>query len=316
MFFSVIIPNYNHSLYLEERILSVLNQTYKNFELIILDDASTDFSREIILRYKAHPSIAQIIFNDQNSDSPFRQWKKGIELAKYDWIWIAESDDLADPGFLNSASEILKATNVKAYYCDSFVITENNEILDRTSEIKNRFFETGKWSLSYEESGVRELNQCLKFLCTINNASSFIFRKEIFKTIEHTITDFRYYGDWFLYINAALQTSIYYNHLALSSYRHHSHNLVNDDMPVARSKWEYFQILQFLLSRPEITDKKELINFFSLHYLGWGWISHGPINGFVIVRSFFRMNKKLALKVTLKIIWYKIRGRKNKKAYP
>ena len=45
---SVIIPNYNHALFLQQRIESVLNQTDQDFELIILDDCSTDYSREII----------------------------------------------------------------------------------------------------------------------------------------------------------------------------------------------------------------------------------------------------------------------------
>jgi len=49
---SVIIPNYNHARFLDERILSILNQTYQNFELIILDDKSTDNSVEVINKYK------------------------------------------------------------------------------------------------------------------------------------------------------------------------------------------------------------------------------------------------------------------------
>ena len=48
---SVILPNYNHSKYLDERIQSILNQTYTNYELIILDDCSTDDSRKIIERF-------------------------------------------------------------------------------------------------------------------------------------------------------------------------------------------------------------------------------------------------------------------------
>ena len=51
---SVIIPNYNHAVFLKERIESVLNQTYTNFELIILDDCSTDNSRDIIEFYRQH----------------------------------------------------------------------------------------------------------------------------------------------------------------------------------------------------------------------------------------------------------------------
>lgn len=61
---SVIIPNYRHALYLKERIDSVLEQTYRDFEVIILDDCSPDDSREIIETYRTREKIAHIVYND------------------------------------------------------------------------------------------------------------------------------------------------------------------------------------------------------------------------------------------------------------
>ena len=90
---SIIIPNYNHALYLKQRIDSVLNQTFQDFELIILDDCSTDNSREIIERYRGNPKITQIIYNKKNSGGVFKQWIKGIEKVKGEYVWIAERDD-------------------------------------------------------------------------------------------------------------------------------------------------------------------------------------------------------------------------------
>ena len=90
---SVIIPNYNHARFLIERIDSVLNQSYKNFEIIVLDDKSTDNSVEIIMKYSNNKHVSQIVINDENSGSPFLQWQKGFKLAKGELVWIAESDD-------------------------------------------------------------------------------------------------------------------------------------------------------------------------------------------------------------------------------
>ena len=133
---SVIIPNYNHAPFLKERIDSVLNQSFDNFEVIILDDKSTDHSKEVIESYRNHEKVVHIEYNSQNSGSTFKQWDKGLKLAKGEWIWIAESDDVAHPAFLSSTmsyadsntsliftrSKIIDATGATGFFlgCDYF----------------------------------------------------------------------------------------------------------------------------------------------------------------------------------------------------
>lgn len=104
---SVIIPNYRHAPYLQERIDSVLAQTWRDFEIIILDDCSPDNSREVIERYRGNERITHIVYNEQNSGSTFVQWQKGFDLSQGEYIWIAESDDFAEPGFLAACVEQL-----------------------------------------------------------------------------------------------------------------------------------------------------------------------------------------------------------------
>jgi glycosyltransferase involved in cell wall biosynthesis len=116
---TVIIPNYNHAPYLEQRIQSVLDQSYQDFEMILLDDYSTDSSKEIINKYVGNDKIAHVFFNEKNSGSPFGLWKYGIEKASGKYIWIAESDDWAEgnhlepcqkwgTAYLEATKEILK----------------------------------------------------------------------------------------------------------------------------------------------------------------------------------------------------------------
>ena len=74
---SVIIPNYCHARYLKQRIDSVLAQTYSDIEVVLLDDCSTDSSREILESYRSHPRIKQIVYNDRNSGSAFAPfWRR------------------------------------------------------------------------------------------------------------------------------------------------------------------------------------------------------------------------------------------------
>lgn len=79
---SVIIPNYCHAPYLRQRIDSVLAQSYSDFEVVLLDDCSTDGSREVIERYRNHPRIKQIVYNDRNGGSAFANGARGSRSRK------------------------------------------------------------------------------------------------------------------------------------------------------------------------------------------------------------------------------------------
>ncbi|MBS1758499.1 MAG: glycosyltransferase [Bacteroidetes bacterium] len=308
---SVIIPNYNHGAFLKERIDSVLNQTFTDYEVIILDDASTDNSKEIIEEYSLNPKISHIIYNENNSGSPFKQWAKGIALAKADWIWIAESDDSANSSFLQKTMKVLQANiDADCCYCDSYLINDNNEVTDKFSIAKNYFFQTDKWSSSSFTKGISELNSSLKYVCTINNASALIFKKSIFTNFEEDIISYRYYGDWFFYINALRLHNIFYLADPLSSCRIHTNSFVNKPNPGLNTKTELFRILRFLLSLPEIHDKKKLTNFFCLRYLGSGWIKEGLKASSLLMSNYIKEDRKLALKIIPKLIWYKLSRRK------
>ena len=64
---SVIVPNYNHARFLKERMETILGQTYQNFEVIILDDKSTDESKDVIERYRGNAKVSAIVYNEENS---------------------------------------------------------------------------------------------------------------------------------------------------------------------------------------------------------------------------------------------------------
>ncbi len=306
--FSVIIPNYNHAAYLAERIDSVLSQTYPDFELIILDDCSTDNSRRIIESYKGHHKISQIIFNEKNSGSPFTQWKKGIEAAKNEWIWIAESDDFADPGFLEEAAKAIEEhASIGLFYCDGAIWeNENRSALKKFSYQKNQIFKTEKWDHSYFQEGITELNECLKFDNTINNASGVVFKKDLLNKTGEQWEIFKYYGDWYFYLQLCKVADIYYCNRALNFYRVHSKSLLNASTSSLISRREYFMILQSLYHSAQVTNKRNLIDHFCFHYLNLGLFSHSMTNSFQIIKTYFRLDKNLALKIIPRLVLIKL----------
>src|SRR5579864_3099606 len=125
---SVIVPNYNHARFLPRRIDSVLQQTFQNFELILLDDCSTDDSRSILSSYADDPRV-RIEFNEANSGSVFKQWNKGVRLAQGEYVWMAESDDYADNRLLQRLTAVLDAEPEVAYaYCRSWSVTDDGRL--------------------------------------------------------------------------------------------------------------------------------------------------------------------------------------------
>jgi len=117
---SVIVPNYNHSRFLQRRIDSLLRQTFQDFELILLEDCSTDDSRSILSLYAKDPRV-RIEFNEANSGITFREWNKGVRLARGKYVWIAESDDYADVHLLEKLVAVLdEEPTVTFVYCQSW----------------------------------------------------------------------------------------------------------------------------------------------------------------------------------------------------
>lgn len=239
-YISVIIPNYNHATFLKKRIESVLNQTHQNFELIILDDCSTDDSRDIINCYSDHLRVSQIVFNEQNSGSPFFQWQKGIALARYDYIWIAESDDYADEKFLETLLPCLTENeNVGVAYTDSNIVDANDVIHhDYYKKFRNSRFKTDKWNYDYKKNGIDEIKENLFYECTINNTSAMIFKKDLIQKVDFDyLKKFKYCGDWFFFVSLLTHCDIAYKHEALNFFKYGTDNFKKG----TRSTVNYFK---------------------------------------------------------------------------
>jgi len=224
---SIIVPNYNHERYLEQRLNSVLNQTYPNFEVILLDDCSTDNSKVILNRYASHPKVSYSLFNDDNSGNTFLQWKKGIALSKGDFIWIAESDDFCDPCFINEVIKpLLNNKDIVMSYCQS------NKVDDKGKKIGNwitftEIFESDIFSKNGIINGNYFIEKFLIFKNVIPNASAVIFRKSSFKNEFLEINRYsRYCGDWIFYFKILLNNKIAFISHSYNNFRYHSDSVI------------------------------------------------------------------------------------------
>lgn len=221
---SVIIPNYNHAQFLKQRIDSVLNQTYQDFEVIILDDCSTDSSREIIEQYRNHPKINKIIYNDQNSGGVFKQWVKGIENATGKYIWIAESDDFAAESFLEETKRFIeKNVAVGMVFTNSVAVNSIGDFLTTTADSKREIY----MHLASFGNTIDKVNlpHFLISEMVIENVSCVLFRRECLTAIDFDeLQKFTNTGDRFVYMGIALENKIAYLPKKLNFMRSHEHN--------------------------------------------------------------------------------------------
>lgn len=218
---SIIIPNYNHGKYLTQRINSIVEQTFTNYEIILLDDHSTDNSQEILMKYKNNPRISNIIINKENSGSPFIQWEKGIKLARGKYIWIAESDDYASPLFLEYTVNALE-NHPEACIC----YTGSNIIDGNGNLIKLDGFD--KWKEdehSYIFNSHEYIKSHLLHHNSIYNASMVLFKKEgCLSNIIPEYKKMRYAGDWLFWIEQCRKGDVIEIRKKLNYYRKHDTN--------------------------------------------------------------------------------------------
>ncbi|WHP04862.1 MULTISPECIES: glycosyltransferase [Acinetobacter] len=224
---SVILPNYNHEKYLEERIESILAQTFQDFELIIMDDCSTDQSIKVLEKYKYHPKVSQFIINKTNTGSTFSQWNYGVSLAKGKYIWIAESDDIAKENLLESLVLVLdKNPDVVLAYCQSLQIDEHRVINGSWYEWTKVFGEKNIFSEAFIMNGEEFIETYMLYRNVIPNASAVIFRKKTYNEVGGGLPLLRYTGDWYLWVKLLSKGNIFFSNKELNFFRRHQTSVI------------------------------------------------------------------------------------------
>jgi glycosyltransferase involved in cell wall biosynthesis len=155
MTFSIVIPVFNGEKYLEEAILSALNQTRKADEVIIHDDNSTDTTKEICDRYKS-----KVIYyrNDNGPSGCVNGWNCSIKLAKSDYISILHQDDVLHEKFIEESEKILKVNSgilhlfsVSNYIDEYDKIIAEWEVYD-TDLLQYKVFQGNEYASAYQKS--------------------------------------------------------------------------------------------------------------------------------------------------------------------
>lgn len=266
---SVVVPNYNYEKFLYQRLYSILSQNYKIFELIILDDCSKDNSKEMIdaicSKLKSHVKI-RAVYNDTNSGSAFKQWKKGMSLATGDYVWIAEADDYCENNLLRTlVKPILKDNNIMISYCDTAFIDVFGNITLKSIKPEIDIQKSGHWNKSYINNGIDEIKNYSYLNCTIANVSSAIIKNGDYEEYLKMSGEFKQAGDWLFYVNLISNGDIAYSNKILNYYRVHGNNVsstMNHQKHIDEiNKIHKYYIEKFDLDKTHKNTMQERINF-------------------------------------------------------
>lgn len=224
---SVVVPNFNYAHYLTERLASITAQSVPVYEIIFLDDGSIDDSIETIhrLRHDLHPE-PRIVANQVNSGSVFVQWQRGVQLARGDFVWIAEADDLAKPDLLEHLLQgMVGDPDVVLGYCQSEAIDERGELVMTDYLGYTADLSMDRWASSYVADGAAEVDAAMGIKNTIPNVSAVLFRRQPLLQVMNDkfeeITSYKVAGDWAVYLSLLRMGKIFYSHHVCNRHRRH-----------------------------------------------------------------------------------------------
>ena len=198
---SIIMPNYNASKYIDASIQSVLNQTYKNFELIIVDDVSTDNSVELIKKYK--DKRIKLFINEKNSGAAISR-NKALREAKGKWIAFLDSDDTWEQNKLEDQLHFMERNNYDFTFTDYKICQDG---------IWENVIRTGPNKVNYRKL----LNYCYFSTITV------IYNREKVGLIQ--ISDLKKNNDYAIWLHALKKVVAYRYPICLSNYIKHNESI-------------------------------------------------------------------------------------------
>jgi glycosyltransferase involved in cell wall biosynthesis len=191
---SIILPNYNHGKYLDNSLSAILRQSLQPLEVLVLDDASTDNSVEVIRRIGAQNPLIRLVQNEANLGA-MPNANKGVDLARGQYVYIASADDEIMPGLFEKSLRLLAQHPEAAFSC---AVGDWHEVA--TGFNWQMGLGLGKEPCYLSPEKLVELARQEKLFIVSNTA---VFHREKLIGVGKFVPELRWHADWFtLYIGA------------------------------------------------------------------------------------------------------------------
>jgi len=216
---SVIVASYNHAQFLEQRMDSLINQTYQDIEILVIDDCSPDNSVEILRRYESHPKV-RLIIREKNGG-----WvtvsNQGVEMSVGQFLIFANCDDECDPRMIERLVDASKQNPTSGVtFCRSLMVDERGLVLGDDYEIREKSFRercVGDTIINRSE-----MYRFLMHSCVIPNLSAALIRRSCFNLAGVLTSEYRACSDWDLFFRISNDFDFCYVAEPLNLFRQHS----------------------------------------------------------------------------------------------
>ncbi len=254
---SVLIPAYNHEKYVQEAIKSIINQTYQNIELIVVDDGSKDSTWQKIqeMKNECEKRFVRVHFETKGNEGTCKTFNRLLDLSKGEFVYFIASDDVAKPEAIETEVKFLSK------HKDYALVVGDNEIIDSNGNVVF-WSEYGKIAKNKEEAKFKTFVQCFKHyrrdikLNSLDFGSyqslmsgnyipnGYLIRKSIFRKIGY-FTPEAPLEDYWLMLQISKYSKMKYIDKIFFSYRWHSDNTASQrkkmiDMTEKTMRYEYY----------------------------------------------------------------------------
>lgn len=245
---SVILPNYNHARYLPRAIEEIVGQSRPPDEFLILDDASTDNSVEIIQRYVAACPLIRFVKHETNQ-GVIAAHRRLFEMATGDYVYAGAADDLRLPGFLEQAMELARRHPQAGLICGRMLIVDDQE--RSLGELGVR-----KWTTPLYAAPERYLKECLEVEAPSHSlCGATIYRRDALAEVGWYHPELGSWGDTFAARAVGLKYGVCYTPQPLTAWRRLAGSYSDKSRTDARFTLELIERAVGIMRSPEFCDR-------------------------------------------------------------
>jgi len=242
MFISIIVCVYNGEKYLEECLLSIANQNYNNFEVIVYNDGSTDSSEKIILENKK--LISKFKYYKGKNKGLAHARNCAFSYAKGEFFAVIDQDDICLPNRLSDQVKVVKDSknNAKFIFGNSKVL-KNNIVSNETFFEKYHFISKNKLGKIYK----KKARALLLKSCFVDSETWFMHR-EVFNNIGLLDTELKYLCDFDYFFRVSFRYDFYFTKKVVSYWR------VHDNQQTSISSSTYIEPIVWVIKNFKINS--------------------------------------------------------------